>query len=118
MKAKSGSMTARGENLALPQQREVDLPLVAQGFTKDRLNEDLCTINQGLQLLRFRSCKKVLPCEYVCRYIYAMLVGYTRVSTNDQEAIASSRGVERRRVREKARLDYAPQVRHTPYKHQ
>jgi hypothetical protein len=43
------------------------------------------------RLLTFRafsSCKKLLHYQFDWRYIYAMLIGYARVSTDDQDTSA------------------------------
>ena len=50
--------------------------------------QGLCKFPNTAQFPRIQSCRKALLYSECWGYIYAMRIGYVRVSTNDQETVA------------------------------
>jgi hypothetical protein len=56
--------------------------------SSDCANDRFCTKSRRTDLRGFLCCINVLHYRFDWRYIYAMLIGYARVSTDDQDTAA------------------------------
>jgi len=73
----------------IPRRRSVEVPrAVGPSLSGVAQTNGFATNRRSLSFRGFRCCEKVLHYRFDWRYIYAMLIGYARVSTNDQDTAA------------------------------